>query len=84
MAKVVLMLVLVVVLVAIGAYLLGYWRADRRGVVFDTPVIDQQRVRETGSDIAQGARAAGSRMAEAVEDGALTAKSSPRSRSTIT
>jgi hyperosmotically inducible protein len=75
MAKLVLTVVLIVVLVGFGTYVLGYWQAERRdNAAVDTPLIDQQRVRETGAEIAEGARVAGSRMADAVEDGALTAK----------
>lgn len=74
-AKLVLTVILIVVLVGFGTYVLGYWQGDRRGdVAGDLPSIDQQRVRETGTEIAEGARAAGARVAEVVEDGALTAK----------
>jgi osmotically-inducible protein OsmY len=75
MLKIVLTLILIVVVVGFGTYVLGYWQGDQRADVgVDTPLIDQQRVRETGAEIADGARAAGSRMADAIEDGALTAK----------
>ena len=75
MLKIALTLVLIVVIVGFGTYVLGYWQGDRRADVgVDTPLIDQQRVRGTAGEIAAGARAAGSRMADAVEDGALTAK----------
>ena len=74
-AKLVLTVILIVVLVGFGTYVLGYWQGDRRAdVAVDLPSIDQQRVRETGTEIAEGARAAGARVAEVVEDGALTAK----------
>ena len=74
-AKLVLTVILIVVLVGFGTYVLGYWQGDRRAhVAVDVPSIDQQRVRETGTEIAEGARAAGARVAEVVEDGALTAK----------
>jgi hyperosmotically inducible protein len=74
-AKLVLTVILIVVLVGFGTYVLGYWQGDRRSdVAVDLPSIDQQRVRETGTEIAEGARAAGARVAEVVEDGALTAK----------
>ncbi len=74
-AKLVLTVILIVVLVGFGTYVLGYWQGDRRGdVAVNVPSIDQQRVRETGTEIAEGARAAGARVAEVVEDGALTAK----------
>jgi hyperosmotically inducible periplasmic protein len=75
MLKIALTLILIVVVVGFGTYALGYWQGDRRadgGV--DIPLIDQERVRGTGGEIAASARAAGSRMADAVEDGALTAK----------
>jgi hyperosmotically inducible protein len=73
--KLVLAVILVVVFVGFGTYVLGYWQGDRGAdVAIDMPAIDQQRVRETGTEIAEGARAAGARVAEAVEDGALTAK----------
>jgi hyperosmotically inducible protein len=68
--KTALTLVLVIVFVAVGTYVLGYWQADRR---VDLPV-DEIRMRQTGAELAQGARAAGTRVAGAVEDGALTAK----------
>jgi hyperosmotically inducible protein len=75
MAKVVLTVILIIVLVGVGTYVLGYWQAERSAnAAVDGPLIDQQRVRETGAEIAQGARVAGWRMADAVEDGALTAK----------
>ena len=75
MTKLALMVVLIVVLVGLGTYVLGYWQGDRSAAAaVDTPVFDQQRVRETGAEIADGARVAGSRVVEAVEDGALTAK----------
>ncbi|HEY7448825.1 MAG TPA: BON domain-containing protein [Vicinamibacterales bacterium] len=74
MARVVLTVILIIVLVGFGTYVLGYWQAERSAsAAGDTPLIDQ-RVRETGAEIVQGARVAGSRMADAVEDGALTAK----------
>ena len=74
-AKLVLTVILIVVIVGFGTYVLGYWQGDRRAdVAVDMPLIDQQRVRETGTEIAEGARAAGTRVADAVEDGALTAK----------
>jgi osmotically-inducible protein OsmY len=75
MAKIVLTVFLIVVLVGFGTYVLGYWQAERGAdTAVDTPLIDQQRVRDTGAEIAEGARTAGSRVADAVEDGALTAK----------
>ena len=75
MLKVVLAVILVIVLVGFGTYVIGYWQGDRRtDATIDMPTIDQQRVRETGTEIAEGARAAGARVAEVVEDGALTAK----------
>lgn len=74
-AKLVLTVILIVVLVGFGTYVIGYWQGDRRAdATIDMPSIDQQRVRETGTEIAEGARAAGARVAEVVEDGALTAK----------
>ena len=74
MSKVVLAVILVLVLVGFGTYVIGYWQGDRADATIDMPSIDQQRVRETGTEIAEGARAAGARVAEVVEDGALTAK----------
>jgi hyperosmotically inducible protein len=75
MAKVALTVILIVVLVALGTYVLGYWQGDRRDdAIVDTAVFDQQRVRGTAGEIADNARTAGTRLAEAVEDGALTAK----------
>lgn len=68
--KTALTLVLVIVFVAVGTYVLGYWQADRHADLR----VDETRMRQTGAEIAQGARAAGTRVAEAVEDGALTAK----------
>jgi len=73
--KAALTVVFVVVLVALGTYVYGYWRGERSaGFAADTPVINQDRVRDAGAEIAEGAREAGTRVAEAVEDGAITAK----------
>jgi hyperosmotically inducible protein len=75
MAKVALTVILIVVLVALGTYVVGYWQQDRRNdTVVDTAVFDQQQVRGTVGEIADSARIAGTRIADAVEDGALTAK----------
>lgn len=66
-----------VVLVAIGGFLLGWWGAggtvsegDRSGPGGSTA----ERARETGAEVGERAAAAATQAKEALEDGALTAK----------
>lgn len=66
-----------VILVAVGGFLLGWWGAggtvseeDRIGTSGSTA----ERARETGAEVGERAAAAANQAKEALEDGALTAK----------
>jgi osmotically-inducible protein OsmY len=76
------LVLIVVVLVAIGAFALGYWSFDRvRGpAAVDSPPVgtsghvDVQKARETGAKIGEKTAVAADRAKDVFEDGALTAK----------
>lgn len=80
--------VIVVVLVAVGAFLLGYWGSGRvrpveepRSPVGTTglpapapPQIDKERAREVGAQIGERTAAAADQARRTLTDGSLTAK----------
>lgn len=76
------LVLIVIVLVAVGAFALGYWSFDRvRGpaAVQSTPVgtgghVDVEKAREAGAKIGEKTAVAADRAKAAFEDGALTAK----------
>jgi BON domain len=71
--------VLVVLLVAAGAFLLGYWgrgvhRTEPSTTVGTTGHVDTARAREAGAKVGETAAAAANKAGELLSDGALTAK----------
>ena len=70
--------VLIVVLVAAGAFLLGWWgngrlRDDVRGTVGTTGV-DTQKAREVGAKVGETTATAAAQARRAINDGSVTAK----------
>ena len=75
------LVLIVVILVAIGAFALGYWSFDRfrQAAAGERPVatsghVDTEKARQTGAEIGEKTAVAADRAKEALEDGALTAK----------
>jgi hyperosmotically inducible protein len=75
------LVLIVVILVAIGAFALGYWSFDRfrQPAAGERPVatsghVDTEKARQTGAEIGEKTAVAADRAKEALEDGALTAK----------
>jgi osmotically-inducible protein OsmY len=75
------LVLIVIVLVGVGAFALGYWSFDRmRGpAVIDRPVattghVDVDKARQTGAEIAEKTAVAADRAKSVIDDGALTAK----------
>jgi hypothetical protein len=72
------LVLVLVILVAVGGFLLGWWgagtvsqRADDR---IGTSGSTSERARETGAEVGERATAAAKQAKDALEDGALTAK----------
>jgi hyperosmotically inducible periplasmic protein len=75
------LVLIVIVVVAVGAFALGYWSFDRmRGSspiekpVATTGHVDVDKARQTGAEIGEKTAVAAERAKSAIEDGALTAK----------
>jgi hyperosmotically inducible protein len=76
------LILLVVIVVAIGAYALGYWsfgrvhesRSAEPAKVGTSGHVDVDRARQTGAEIGEKTAAAADRARELLDDGALTAK----------
>jgi hyperosmotically inducible protein len=75
------LVLVVVVLVALGAFALGYWSFDRfrQPASVDRPVattghVDVGKAREAGAEIGEKTAVAAERAKAALADGALTAK----------
>ena len=75
------LVLIVLVLVAVGAFALGYWSFDRmRGPspiekpVATTGHVDVEKARKAGAEIGEKTAVAADRAKSAIEDGALTAK----------
>jgi osmotically-inducible protein OsmY len=75
------LVLIVIVLVAVGAFALGYWSFDRmRGPspierpVATTGHVDVEKARKAGAEIGEKTAVAADRAKSAIEDGALTAK----------
>ena len=75
------LVLVVIVLVAVGAFALGYWSFDRvrRPDAIDRPVattghVDVDKARQAGAEIGEKTAVAADRAKAAIEDGALTAK----------
>jgi hypothetical protein len=75
------LVLIVIVLVAVGAFALGYWSFDRvrRPDAMGRPVattghVDVDKARQTGAQIGEKTAVAAEKAKAAIEDGALTAK----------
>jgi hypothetical protein len=81
------LVVLIVVLVAAGAYLLGWWGGRARSVETpavgttgrpapnpDLPKVDTDKAREAGAKVGETVAAAGNQAQRALAEGSLTAK----------
>ena len=72
------LVILLIVLVAVGGFFLGWWGAGvalpERGAVATAGQTGAERAKRAGQDIANKAAEAGSEAKDALEDGALTAK----------
>ena len=75
------LVLLVIVLVAVGAFALGYWSFDRmKGpAAVERPVattghVDVDKARQAGAEIGEKTAVAADRAKAVLEDGALTAK----------
>jgi osmotically-inducible protein OsmY len=74
---------LIIVLVGVGGFLLGWWgtrgvRTDEPGTVgttgSDRPVVDRDRAREVGATVGEKTAEAANQARRAINDGSLTAK----------
>jgi hypothetical protein len=70
---------LIVVLVAVGAFLLGYWGGRGRDIDEPRDVVGTageagDRAREAGADVAQKTKEVGSQARRSLAEGSLTAK----------
>jgi osmotically-inducible protein OsmY len=75
------LVLIVIVLVAVGAFALGYWSFDRmRGpAAIERPVattghVDVEKARQAGAEVGEKTAVAADRAKAVIEDGALTAK----------
>ncbi len=75
------LVLIVIVVVAVGAFALGYWSFDRmRGAspiekpVATTGHVDVEKARQAGAEIGEKTAVAADRAKSAIADGALTAK----------
>ena len=72
--------VLIVVLVAAGAFLLGWWGSGRvrpleaQGEAVGTAGVNKERAREVGAQVGETAATAADQARRALTDGSLTAK----------
>ena len=67
------LLILVIVLVAVGGFLLGWWGSGRK-LLPDNASVEAQRAREVAVKVGEETAAAASQAKAALDDGALTAK----------
>jgi len=73
------LIVLVAVIFAVGAFMLGWWSGggwirDRGGRPIGTTGIDTSKARQVGAEVGQKAAAAATQAGAAIEAGGLTAK----------
>lgn len=73
------LVLVLVILVAVGGFLLGWWGAggtlsERAEDRIGTSGSPAERARETGAEVGERAAAAANQAKDALEDGALTAK----------
>ena len=67
------LIILVVVLVGVGGFLLGWWGSGR-SLLPDSAGADVQRAREVGAQVGEKTAEVASQAKAALDDGALTAK----------
>jgi len=73
------LVILLVVLVAAGAFLLGWWgnrrvTADRPGEAVGTTGVNAERARQVGAEVGERTAAAANEARRALADGQITAK----------
>ena len=67
------LIILIVVLVGVGGFLLGWWGSGR-SLLPDSAGVDTKRAREVGAQVGEKTAEAASQAKAALDDGALTAK----------
>ena len=67
------LVILIIVLVGVGGFLLGWWGSGR-SLLPDNAGVDAQRAREVGAEVGEKTAAVASQAKAALDDGALTAK----------
>ena len=67
------LVILIIVLVGVGGFLLGWWGSGR-SLLPDNAGVDAPRAREVGAEVGQKTAAVASQAKAALDDGALTAK----------
>jgi hyperosmotically inducible periplasmic protein len=67
------LVILIIVLVGVGGFLLGWWGSGR-SLLPDNAGVDAQRAREVGAEVGQKTAAVANQAKAALDDGALTAK----------
>jgi osmotically-inducible protein OsmY len=67
------LVILIIVVVGVGGFLLGWWGSGR-SVLPDNAGVDAQRAREVGAEVGEKTAAVASQAKAALDDGALTAK----------
>jgi hyperosmotically inducible periplasmic protein len=67
------LVILVIVLVGVGGFLLGWWGSGR-SFLPDSAGVDAKRAREVATKVGEETAAAASQAKAALDDGALTAK----------
>ena len=67
------LVILIIVLVGVAGFLLGWWGSGR-SLLPDNAGVDAQRAREVGAEVGQKTAAVASQAKAALDDGALTAK----------
>ena len=67
------LLILVIILVGVGGFLLGWWGSGR-SLLPDSAGVDAKRAREVATKVGEETAAAATQAKSALDDGALTAK----------
>jgi osmotically-inducible protein OsmY len=67
------LVILIIVLVGVGGFLLGWWGSGR-SLLPDNAGVDAQRAREVGAEVGEKTAAVATQAKAALDDGALTAK----------
>ena len=67
------LVILIIVLVGVAGFLLGWWGSGR-SLLPDNAGVDAQRAREVGAEVGQKTAAVANQAKAALDDGALTAK----------